>query len=515
MCTAFFLNILFFFQEITWISLANYVIFSLILKAYMKKSHIEDAGYLPPQALDIEESILGAMLSEKQAVLSVIDLLRPEFFYKKAHKEIFASIQILAQEEKPVDILTVSDDLKQKKLLKEIGGTSYLALLTSRISSSLHLDTHIDILKEHGIRRKMIDIASVMRRESYAGHQPGDKLLDDFQQKLFEIEQEYQTGEYSVFKDVVDATISHIREQQNTKTGGLTGVPSGFRSLDKITGGWQRGDLIVVAARPSMGKTAFALSLVQQATMQFKVPSIIFSLEMSKQQLATRLMYSETGIRSEELRQGRLSEDILQNFATKFPELVEAPIYVEDTAALSITELRSKSRRACTKHNIGLIIVDYLQLMQGEERSRYSTNREQEIAMISRKLKAIAKELNVPVIALSQLSRAVEQRPEKRPILSDLRESGAIEQDADMVAFLYRPEYYGITADEDGFSTQGKTEIIIAKHRNGATGSVWLKFIAERTKFIEDDETHTAGPSSGIQTFQSKLNDAAEETPPF
>ena len=482
----------------------------------MEKLRTEDTGYVPPQALDIEESILGAMLSEKQAILAVIDLLKPDFFYKKAHREIFSAIQMLAHEEKPVDILTISDYLKQKKLLKEIGGTSYLARLTTRISSSLHLDTHIDILKEHGIRRKMIDIAATMRRDSYAGHQPGDKLLDDFQQKLFDVEQEYQKGEYNVLKEVVEETIAHMREQQDTSTGGLTGVPSGFRNLDKITGGWQRGDLIVVAARPSMGKTAFALSLLQQAAMQFKMPAVIFSLEMSRSQLAMRLMCAETGIRSEELRQGNLSEDSFKKLATNIEALLEAPIYIDDTAALSITEIRAKSRRLCAKQEVALIIVDYLQLMQGEERSRYNTNREQEIAMISRKLKAIAKELNVPVIALSQLSREVEKRQEKRPILSDLRESGAIEQDADMVTFLYRPEYYGITQDENGVSTKGKTEIIVAKHRNGATGSLWLKFIAERTKFVEDEETYTQATSSSMQTFQSKLNDSsAEDTPPF
>ena len=457
-------------------------------------------GKIPPQAIDLEEAVLGAMLIDEKGVNEVIDILSPEVFYKRSHQLIFESIQRLFRESEPVDLLTVSADLKKNKNFEVVGGDFYLISLSQKVSSYAHIEYHSRIIQQKFIQRKLITISNEIIQKSYNESTDVIDLLDEAESKLYDIAQNNIKGSSETAQNLVIQAKNRIEEI--SKQEGLSGISTGFEKLDRLTSGWQPSDLIIVAARPGMGKTALALSMARNVSVQKKIPVAFFSLEMSSVQLITRLISSETGLSSDKLRTGKLADHEWQQLNIKVSDLESAPLYIDDSAALTIFELRAKARRLASSHGIKLIIIDYLQLMNLGS-SNKAGNREQEISTISRNLKALAKELNIPVIALSQLSRAVETRGgTKRPILSDLRESGAIEQDADIVSFLYRPEYYGITEWDDDMKTpsEGQGEFIVAKHRNGALDSIKLKFVANLGKFEDIDSFDSPFE------FQSKLN---------
>ena len=458
-------------------------------------------GKIPPQAIDLEEAVLGAMLIDEKGVNEVIDILSPEVFYKKSHQLIFESIQRLFRESEPIDLLTVSADLKKNKNFEIIGGDFYLIGLSQKVSSSAHIEYHSRIIQQKFIQRKLITISNEIISKSYNESTDVIDLLDEAESKLYDIAQNNIKGSSETAQNLVIQAKNRIEEIGN-REGSLSGISTGFEKLDRLTSGWQPSDLIIVAARPGMGKTALALSMARNISVQKKIPVAFFSLEMSSVQLITRLISAETGLSSDKLRTGKLAPHEWQQLNMKVSDLESAPLYIDDSAALTIFELRAKARRLASAHDIKLIVIDYLQLMNLGS-SNKAGNREQEISTISRNLKALAKELNIPVIALSQLSRAVETRGgTKRPILSDLRESGAIEQDADIVSFLYRPEYYGITEWDDDMKTpsEGQGEFIVAKHRNGALDSIKLKFVANLGKFEDIDSFDSPFE------FQSKLN---------
>lgn len=472
-------------------------------------------SYVPPYSIEVEQALLGALLTERQAVTALIDRLRAAFFYKKAHQDIYTAIEALVRVEAAVDVVIVAEQLRQEKQLISVGGAAYLAQLSAQLSSAVNVEHYADLLISYSIRRGLIDLSVQMRTDAQKGEDEVRTLLDTYEQKLFALGQNFLYGDYMPLEGIARDMFTRLAEVKESTQGGLTGVASGFRALDRVTGGWQKGDLIVLAARPSMGKTAFTMNVLRNAALDFGVPVAFFSLEMSALQLTERLVASEAGISRDVLRRGGPSQQEMESLASdKVQQLLKAPIFIDDTPAMGIMDLRAKARRMCSKHNIGLLAVDYLQLMRGEERRGNMGNREQEIASISRMLKALAKELSIPVIAVSQLSRRPEMRDVKRPQLSDIRESGAIEQDADFVAFLYRPEYYGITEDETGQSTKGRTELIIAKHRNGPTGEIHLHFEAEHTRFTESSSS--SDTSQQYYTMPSSLNSSSDaDSVPF
>lgn len=443
----------------------------------------ESLGKLPPQAPELEEAVLGALMLEKNALTAVIEFLKPEHFYSEAHQEIYQAITDLFKGSEPVDMRTVVNQLRKNGKLETVGGAYYIAELTSRVSSAANIEYHARVVIEQAIKRELIQIASRVHQDAYEDTTDVFELLDKTEQSIFAIADANLRKNYDNMKNLMSHAFQELQVLREHKDG-LTGVPTGFTGLDRITSGWQNSDLVIIAARPGMGKTAFVVSAMRNAAVDFKRPVAIFSLEMASVQLVNRMISAEAELEGEKIRKGNLADFEWQQLVHKTSRLASAPIFIDDTPALSILELRAKSRRLRAEHNVELIIVDYLQLMRGDT----GGNREQEIASISRALKSIAKELNVPVIALSQLSRGVETRGgDKRPQLSDLRESGSIEQDADLVVFLYRPEYYKITVDEEGMPTQGMAEMIVAKHRNGNTGTVKMKFIGKYTKFIDFD----------------------------
>ncbi len=440
-------------------------------------------GKLPPQAVDLEEVVLGAMMIDKKGVDEVIDILQPEAFYKESHQLIFNSIISLFEKQEPIDIKTVSFQLKKDGNLNTVGGDYYLIELSQKVSSSAHIEFHSRIILQKFIQRKLISISNEIIEDSYDETSDVFDLLDKAESRIYDISQRNLKKNTQSAEDLVLAAKKKIEEI--SKKEGLSGIASGFGEIDRLTSGWQPSDLIIVAARPGMGKTAFTLSMARNISVENNTPVAFFSLEMSAIQLITRLISSETGLNSEKLRTGKLEKFEWELLNVKVTNLENAPLYIDDTPSLSIFELRAKARRLSSQFGIKLIVVDYLQLMTLGS-SQKSGNREQEISTISRNLKALAKELDIPIIALSQLSRAVELRGgTKRPILSDLRESGAIEQDADIVSFLYRPEYYKIDEwdDEERSPALGQAEFIVAKHRNGGLSSIKLKFINSLGKF--------------------------------
>lgn len=465
---------------------------------------VSGLGKLPPQAVDLEEAVLGALMLEKDALSAVIDILKPEVFYKESHQKIFEAIHALFQKSSPVDILTVTAQLRQQGDLEMIGGAYYITELTNRVVSAANIEFHARIVSQKYIQRELIRISTDIISNAYEDTTDIFDLLDLAEKNLFDIAQNNLRRDTRKMDDIVRESLESL-EKLRDKVDGLTGVPSGFTALDRMTSGWQPSDLVIIAARPAMGKTAFVLSCARNAAVQFGKPVVVFSLEMSSVQLVNRLISGEAEIEQEKLRKGSLAEWEWQQLHSKIGTLTEAPLFIDDTPALNIFEFRAKCRRLKAQYDIQMIIVDYLQLMHGKGEGKGGGNREQEIGSISRALKSVAKELNVPVIALSQLSRAVESRPgaSKKPMLSDLRESGSIEQDADMVLFLYRPEYYGLTEDEEGRSTIGVGEVIIAKHRNGETGTVPLRFIGKYVKFadLEEDFSASAALSGGSDPF--------------
>ncbi|MFH7018257.1 replicative DNA helicase [Flavobacterium sp. FlaQc-47] len=466
-----------------------------------------EKGKLPPQVLDLEEAVLGAMMIDKKGVDDVIDILQADAFYKDAHKFIFEAIVQLFTETQPIDLLTVSAQLKKNGKLDLVGGDFYLIQLTQKIASSAHIEFHSRIILQKFIQRSLIRISSEIIEASYDETTDVFDLLDQAESKLYEVTQ----GNIKRSSETAQSLVLQAKKriEEIAKQEGLSGVETGFTNLDKLTSGWQPSDLIIIAARPAMGKTAFVLSMARNIAIDFGHPVALFSLEMASVQLITRLISSETGLSSEKLRTGKLEPHEWTMLSTKVKNLEKAPLFIDDTPSLSIFDLRAKCRRLVSQHGIKIIIVDYLQLMTAGGNSKGGGNREQEISTISRNLKALAKELNVPVIALSQLSRAVETRgSSKRPLLSDLRESGAIEQDADIVSFLYRPEYYKIDEwdDDEASPTTGQAEIMIAKHRNGGIENVRLKFIGHLGKFDNLDDF-----SGNYDDLPSKMNH--EENP--
>ncbi|MEQ5792947.1 replicative DNA helicase [Muricauda sp. NFXS6] len=466
-----------------------------------------EKGKIPPQAVDLEEVVLGAMMIDKKGVDEVIDILHPDVFYKDSHKYIYEAIFNLFETSEPVDLLTVSAQLKKDGKLEAVGGDFYLIKLTQKVASSAHIEFHARIILQKYIQRSLIKISNDIIEEAYSDATDVFDLLDNAEAKLYEVTQGNLKRSAETAQNLVIQAKKRIEEISNKE--GLSGIPSGFDKLDRLTSGWQPSDLIIVAARPGMGKTALTLSMARNIAVNSEIPVAFFSLEMSSVQLITRLISSETGLSSEKLRTGKLEKHEWEQLNVKVKTLEKAPLFIDDTPSLSIFDLRAKARRLASQHNIRLIVIDYLQLMTAGG-SQKGGNREQEISTISRNLKALAKELNVPVIALSQLSRAVETRGgSKRPILSDLRESGAIEQDADIVSFIYRPEYYKIDEwdDEERTPTQGQAEFIVAKHRNGGLENIRLKFVGALGKFDNLDDFDSPFE------FQSKMN--ADEENPF
>ncbi len=482
-------------------------------------------GKVPPQATDLEEAVLGAIMLEKDALTQVIDILKPEVFYKESHNIIFAAISRLFGKSEPVDILTVTNELKNSGELEMVGGPYYITQLTNRIASAANVEYHARIISQKFIQRELIRISSEIIKDAFEDTTDVFDLLDRAEQNLFSVSESNLRRSYDDMQSLVTDAIKEI-EAGKGQEGHLRGIASGFTDLDRVTNGWQKSDLVILAARPGMGKTAFVLSMARNAAIDFNKAVAFFSLEMSSIQLVTRLISSETQLSADKLKKGNLESYEWEQLHSKISNLTEAKLLIDDTPALTVFELRAKCRRLKAQHDIQMVIIDYLQLMSGSGDSK--GNREQEISTISRSLKALAKELEIPVIALSQLSRAVETRGgSKKPILSDLRESGAIEQDADMVMFIYRPEYYKIEVDEDGNSTAGIAEICIAKHRNGALKDVPLRFIDKFAKFADlhtdgDGEAYTGFDANedfdaGIptRTIPSKMNDMSEDDIPF
>jgi len=465
-------------------------------------------GRMPPQAVDLEEAVLGAIMLERDAVIAVLDILKPETFYKESHQKLYRAIIDLSMREEPIDILTVTEELRKKEILAEVGGALYITQLTSRIASAAHLEYHARIVAQKYIQRELIRVASEIQSRAYDDSYDVDELLDFSEAQLFEIAEGNIKKETAKLNVLIKEAIFQI-EEASKREDALSGVPTGFTKLDRMTSGWQRSDLIIIAARPSMGKTAFVLSMARNMAVDHKRAVALFSLEMSSIQLVNRLIVAETELPSDRIRNGRLEKYEWEQLEYRIKGLIEAPIFIDDTPGISIYEIRAKCRRLKNLYDIQVIIIDYLQLMSGSGDSK--GNREQEVSTISRALKGIAKELNVPIIALSQLNRSVELRSgSKKPQLSDLRESGAIEQDADIVCFIHRPEKYGLLVDDDGNSTKGIAEIIIAKHRNGAIGEVVLKFRDEFAKFSdleEVDPTFSDDLGNAAVTFGSKMNE--------
>lgn len=442
-----------------------------------------EKGKLPPQAVDLEEVVLGALMIHRKSVDEIIDVLHPEVFYKPAHQYIYDAMYTLFKSSQAVDLLTVSNQLKKNGKLELAGGEFYLIQLTQKVSSSAHIEFHSRIILQKYIQRQLIKISTEIIEEAYDEGTDVFDLLDGAEAKLYDVAQGILKRSSETAQNLVIQAKKRIEEIANKE--GLSGVPSGFSALDKLTSGWQPSDLIIIAARPGMGKTALTLSMARNIAVDHNIPVAIFSLEMSSIQLITRLISSETHLSSEKLRTGNLQKYEWEQLNVKVKDLEKAPLYIDDTPSLSIFDLRAKARRLASQFGIKILIVDYLQLMSAGSTNK-TGNREQEISVISRNLKALAKELDIPVIALSQLSRAVETRGgTKRPLLSDLRESGAIEQDADIVSFIYRPEYYKIDEwdDDEHTPTAGQAELIIAKHRNGGLDEIRLKFIGELGKF--------------------------------
>ncbi len=475
-------------------------------------------GKVPPQALPLEEAILGAIMLDKDVLPVVLDILKPESFYVDGHQLIYKAMLSLFEKTQPIDMLTVTEALKKAGDLDKVGGPYYLVELTNRVASSANVEYHARIVAQKYIQRELIKASTNIIKEAYEDTTDVFDLLDKAEKHLFDITQQNLRKGVEGMGPLSSRLLKQL-EELSQKEEGLTGVPTGFTDLDRLTSGWQSSDLIIVAARPGMGKTSFTLSIARNAAVDFQKPVALFSLEMSNLQLVQRLVSLEAEISGSKFRNAQLEDYEWQQLHTAVEKMSEAPIFIDDTPGINIFELRAKCRRLKMQHDIQLVVIDYLQLMSGTGDSNRG-NREQEISTISRSLKALAKELNVPVIALSQLSRAVEVRGgTKRPQLSDLRESGAIEQDADIVSFIYRPEYYQIMEDEEGQSLKGVAEIIIAKHRNGALKTVKLRFIDQFAKFANLDDADFDNlpdfndPSQNIITRSSKMNE--DEDIPF
>ena len=462
-------------------------------KSYTKRNNpqeVNEYGRIQPQAVELEEAVLGALMIEKDAYSLVCEILRPESFYEHKHQLIYEAIAELAMNQRPVDILTVKDQLAKQGNLEEIGGPFYITQLSSNVATSAHIEYHARIIAQKYLARQLISFSSNIQSKAFDETLDVDDLMQEAEGSLFELSQRNMKKDYTQIDPVIQDAYELLKKAAS-RTDGLSGLESGFEDLDRITSGWQKSDLIIIAARPAMGKTAFVLSLARNIAVDYRRPVALFSLEMSNVQLVNRLISNVCEIPGDKIKSGQLADYEWQQLDSKLNGLINAPLYVDDTPSLSVFELRTKARRLVREHKVEIIIIDYLQLMNASGMSFNS--RQEEVSTISRSLKGLSKELDIPIIALSQLNRGVESREGvdgKRPQLSDLRESGAIEQDADIVCFIHRPEYYKIFEDEKGRDLRGMAEFIIAKHRNGATANILLRFTGALTKFqnINDND---------------------------
>lgn len=483
-----------------------------------KKSRSLDNSYahLQPQAIDIERIVLGALMIDKDAFSVVSETLHPETFYEPRNQKVYRAIQSLSLKENPVDIMTVTEELKRQGTLDEVGGPAYILDLSSHVASSAHIEYHAKILAQKYLARQLISFASVIETKAFDETIDVDELMQEAEGSLFELSQKNMRQDYTQIDPVVKQAVEILQKAAANK-GGLTGIPTGYTKLDDYTAGWQRSDLVIIAGRPAMGKTSFALSLAKNIAVDYGRPIAFFSLEMNNVQLVNRLISNVCEIEGKKILNGQLDDDEWNRLDKNVGRLQAAPIYIDDTPGMSIFELRTKARRLVREKGVELIMIDYLQLMNANG-ARFGS-RQEEVSTISRSLKGLAKELDIPVLALSQLNRTVEGRegPDgKRPQLSDLRESGAIEQDADMVLFVHRPEYYRIFTDEKGNDLHGKAQIIIAKHRKGGTGDVLLNFRGEFTRF-ENPSDAGASPFGSGEIIGSRINGGDDITlpPPY
>ena len=456
---------------------------------------VDQYGHKQPQSLDMEVAVLGALMVEQDSYGQVAELLKPESFYDHRHQLIYQAIQTLNAEQKPVDIMTVIEQLERTDNLEASGGEVYLMQINAKVASSAHIEYHAKIIAQKSLQRQLITFASLVQTKAFDATVDVADLMQEAESMLFSISQKNMKKDFTQIDPVISQVYELIQKAQ-AKEGGLSGLPTGFHELDKITNGWQNSDLVVIAARPAMGKTAFVLSMIKRMAVDHGIPCAMFSLEMSNQQLVQRLMVNVSELSGEKLRSGQLAPYEWGQLDKRVRQLYNAPIYIDDTPSLSVFELQTKARRLVREFGVKIIMIDYLQLMKASGLNINS--RQEEVSAVSRALKALAKELNIPVIALSQLNRGVESREGiegKRPQLSDLRESGAIEQDADIVCFIHRPEYYKLYQDEKGFDWRGKAMFIVAKHRNGSVDDIKLAFRSEFARF-SDLETSIPLPNS-------------------
>lgn len=485
-------------------------------KVVEKTIMIPDVGKLPPQAKELEEAVLGALMLEVDAYSVVSDILKPESFYDPTHQLVYGAIQGLAMQQKPIDVLTVVEELKRRGELEQAGGTIYVAELSEKVASAAHIEYHSRIIAQKYLARQLITFSSSITQQAFDETVDVDDLMQETEGRLFEISQRNVKKDVIQINPIIKEAMDNLQKAAN-RTDGMSGLASGFHELDKMTSGWQNSDFVILAARPAMGKTAFVLSMAKNIAVDYQQPVAVFSLEMSNVQLVNRLIMNVSKIPGDKIKNGQLVPEEWELLDAKIKQLYDAPIFVDDTPSLSVFELRTKARRLVREHNVKAIIIDYLQLMNASGMSFGS--REQEVSTISRSLKGLAKELNIPIIALSQLNRGVENRQAgssegKRPQLSDLRESGAIEQDADIVCFIHRPEYYKILEDENGNSLQGLAEIIIAKHRNGPTGFVRLKFESEYALFLNMNDG-VVGNKNYIEVRSKANTNQQNSNPPI
>ena len=484
----------------------------------MAKKSIDNTTYahLQPQALEVERAVLGALMNDRDAYAVVCEILSPESFYEQRNQLIYSAIRDLSIAEKPVDVLTVTDELERQGSLDKVGGAIYIADLSNKVASSANIEYHARIIAHKFLARQLISFASDIETKAFDGSMDIDDLMQDAEGSLFELSRRNMKKDYTQIDPVISNAVEVIQKAAANKDG-LTGVPTGYHKLDNITSGWQASDLVIIAGRPAMGKTSFALSMAKNIAADYKVPMAFFSLEMSNVQLVNRLISNCCEIQGSKILNGQLKPDEWERLDKRLNNLIGSPLYVDDTPGLSVFELRTKARRLVRDHGVKIIMIDYLQLMNANG-MRFSS-RQEEVSTISRSLKQIAKELDIPILALSQLNRGVGSREGlegKRPQLSDLRESGAIEQDADMVLFVHRPEYYHIYQDENGRDLHGMAQIIIAKHRKGATGDVLLNFRGEFTRFENPEDSNTNIENPGIgggEIVGSKIN-GGDSMPP-
>ena len=488
-------------------------------KNYSRKRAVavptEDSfGNIQPQNIEMEQAVIGALLVEQESYAQVADILKPESFYDHRHQLIYESVQSLNYHQRPVDVLTVKDDLETKGELDDAGGLAYIAQLAGPMASTAHIEYHARIIAQKSLARQLITFSSFVRQQAFDATQDVNDLMQEAEAQLFTLSQLNMKRDYTQINPVINEAYEMLKKAAN-QTGGISGLSTGFPAIDKVTSGWHGSDLVIIAARPAMGKTAFVLSMAKKIAVDMRVPCAMFSLEMSNVQLVNRLIVNVCEIPGDKIKSGQLENHEWGRLDDRIRLLEDAPLYVDDTPSLSVFELRSKARRLVREHDVKIIFIDYLQLMNASGMSFGS--RQEEVSHISRALKGLAKELNIPIIALSQLNRSVEKREGddgKRPQLSDLRESGAIEQDADMVCFIHRPEYYRINQDEEGHDLSGKAEFIIAKHRNGATATIRLNFRKEYARFTDPDEGETIPLPGEKVVYSSKITGEAPQLAP-